>query len=78
MHVVISKGRGLKPWRCRLIGENNEQMACSQGYTRKASAKRAAQRMFVGVRIDVRPDFVAPNPPKNDWPPYENLPPDEG
>ena len=40
-------------WRFRAIGGNGEIMATGEAFTRKASAKRAAKRLFPGWPIVV-------------------------
>jgi Domain of unknown function (DUF1508) len=50
-HIVIFHGGGPQPWYWRAIGANGEIMAASEGYTRKASAVRAARRLYPGWEI---------------------------
>lgn len=46
MYVEIFKGKGLQPWRFRLVGANGEPVASSEGYVSKWNAKRAARKAF--------------------------------
>lgn len=51
MHVETFKGKGAQPWRFRLIADNHEAMAASEGYLTRWNAKRAARKAFPGVTV---------------------------
>jgi uncharacterized protein YegP (UPF0339 family) len=44
---------GLKRWYVRLVSENGETLAVSQGYASKWNAKRAAKKNFPKARLRV-------------------------
>lgn len=49
--VQIFKGTGLRNWRVRLVAQNGLVLAISEGYFSKSNAKRAAKRMFPGLKL---------------------------
>lgn len=51
MTVQIFKGKGIHPWYVRLVSVNGQVLSVSEGYYSKWNAKRAARRMFPGLRI---------------------------
>lgn len=44
---------GYKKWYVRLVAENGETLALSQGYVTKWNAKRAAKKNFPSARLRV-------------------------
>ena len=48
-HVEVYQGKD--GWYFRAVGANGEKGTRSEAYTRKASAKRGAQRWHVGLPI---------------------------
>ncbi len=51
MKIELFKGKGLQPWRIRLVGANHKTLAVSEGYFSKWNAKRAARKNFPTVPI---------------------------
>lgn len=49
--VQIFKGAGRQPWYVRLVSSNGQILSVSEGYATKWNAKRAARKMFLGLRI---------------------------
>lgn len=50
--VQIYKDRGKRqPWRYRVIAGNGEIVAASEGYSTRWSARRAAKKLFPGLKI---------------------------
>ena len=43
--VEIFKGKGIKPWRYRIVAANGEITEQSQGYTTKSHVKREANKI---------------------------------
>lgn len=47
--VELYKGGGKKPYRWRAVARNGEIISQGQGYTKRSSAKRGAQRAHPGA-----------------------------
>lgn len=54
MKVVIFKGRGVQPWRFRLLGFNGEVVSMSEGYVSKWNVKRVVKKAFPDFPVEVR------------------------
>jgi uncharacterized protein YegP (UPF0339 family) len=56
LHVEIFKSatqpQRTQPWYVRLVADNGAILNRSEGYFSKWNAKRAAQRMYPGLRIE--------------------------
>ena len=51
LHVEIYKGKGVQPWRIRPVAANGKVIMQSEGYLTKWNAKRAAKKMYPGVKL---------------------------
>ena len=49
--VHIVRGKGLQPWYVKLVSDNGQILAVSEGYFSKWNAKRAARKNFPGKPI---------------------------
>lgn len=54
MKAVIFKGKGVQPWRFRIVAGNGEIVAQSQGYFSKWNVKRAVRKIFPNAKIEVK------------------------
>lgn len=52
MRVVIFKGKGIQPWRFRVVAANNQAITHSEGYLTKWNVKRAVKKAFPNVEIE--------------------------
>ena len=51
MTVQLFKGKGRQPWHLRLVADNGQVLAISEGYFSRWNARRAARKNFPGVRL---------------------------
>lgn len=63
-HVELFKGRGLQPWRFRLVGANGEIISQSEGYLTKWNAKRGARKIAAGLGVELLDAVVVSKPYK--------------
>jgi hypothetical protein len=49
--VQLFKGEGRHPWYLRLVADNGEVLAVSEGYFSRWNARRAARRNFADLRF---------------------------
>jgi uncharacterized protein YegP (UPF0339 family) len=54
MRVEIYQGTGMKNWRVRLVADNGQIFAISEGYATKWNAQRAARRIFPDLEVIVK------------------------